>query len=131
MVAAQGGDPAVCERPGQVLPAAPVVAEVVATADGWVEAVPARAVGMLAGELGAGRARSQDDVDPAVGIELHTEVGARVARGDVLAVVHARHDDDAAHAVPRLGELLRIGPEPVAPPATELRVIGGPGVDAG
>jgi pyrimidine-nucleoside phosphorylase len=131
MVAAQGGDAAVCERPDEVLPAAPVRAEVTAHVDGWVGAVPARAVGALAGELGAGRARAQDAVDPAVGIELRTEVGARVARGDVLAVVHAARDDDARHAVLRLGELVRIDPGAIAPPATELRVIGGRSGHAG
>ena len=131
MVAAQGGDPVVCERPDDVLPAAPVQVAVPAPADGWVQAVPARAVGALAGELGAGRARKEDAVDPAVGIALRAEVGARVRAGEPLAVVHARNAEDAAQAVVRLRELVRIGPEPVTAPPTGLRIIAGPGVDAG
>jgi pyrimidine-nucleoside phosphorylase len=122
LVAAQGGDPAVCERPRAVLPAAPVIREVHARDAGWVTAIPARAVGELAGALGAGRARKEDAVDPAVGVELHVEVGDPVAPGDLLATVHARSDQDAEHAVERLSALIALGDHP-EPPVTILERI--------
>ncbi|CAN5462267.1 pyrimidine-nucleoside phosphorylase [soil metagenome] len=102
MVAAQGGDASVCERPRKVLAAAPVTREVPAPEGGVVAAVPARAIGELAAGLGAGRARKDDDVDPAVGLELRVEVGDRVERSAPLAVVHARTDDAADRAADEL-----------------------------
>jgi pyrimidine-nucleoside phosphorylase len=126
MVAAQGGDPAVCERPSEVLPAAPVRRDVEAAAGGYVAALPARAVGELSGALGAGRARKGDPVDPAVGIELRAEVGDRVAAGQPLAVIHARSAEDAEQVAARLLELFTVADEPAEPRPTVLRRVGGP-----
>jgi pyrimidine-nucleoside phosphorylase len=124
MIVAQGGDGSVCERPRDVLPAAPVIRDVVAEEAGSVAAVPALPVGELAAVLGAGRSRQADEIDPAVGIELRVEVGDRVEVGAVLAVVHARDEPAAQHACERLGRLINLGGDPTAP-ATVLRRIGG------
>ena len=109
VVAAQGGDARVCTSPGDVLPSAPVVVAVPAPLGGAVTAVPARAVGQVAALLGAGRARKEDDVDPAVGVQLHVAVGDQVGRGDLLAQVHARTVEAAAAAVARLRDVIAIG----------------------
>jgi pyrimidine-nucleoside phosphorylase len=116
MVAAQGGDPRVCDDPDAVLPSAPVQLPVPATRAGTLHALPARAVGELAALLGAGRARTQDDVDPAVGIELRVEVGDTVVAGEPLAVVHARTRQDAVTVAGRLTELADLRDEPLAAP---------------
>ena len=128
MIDAQGGDPAVCDEPERVLPAAPVVREVTAVTGGVVTAVPARAVGELSSRLGAGRARKEDDVDPAVGIDLRAEVGLRVETGAPLGVVHARTPEDADMAAVRLRDIVRIGPAETQSPPTLLRTIVGDGV---
>jgi pyrimidine-nucleoside phosphorylase len=122
MVEAQGGDPAVCERPAAVLPRAPVVVAAPAAADGVVARVPARAVGVLSSELGAGRRRSGDAVDPAVGIDLRVEEGDVVAAGQPLAVVHARTEEAAARTVAALQDLVEIGAAGAAAP-TVLEVL--------
>jgi thymidine phosphorylase len=114
MVAAQGGDPGVCDDPDAVLPTAPTRLTVTATRAGYLAALPARAVGELSGTLGAGRARKTDDVDPAVGVELLVEVGDRLESGTPIAVVHARDDDDAARAAHDLAALIVTSDEPPA-----------------
>lgn len=108
MVAAQGGDPAVCEDPRAVLPAAPVVTEVDADRSGVVARLPARAVGLLSMGLGAGRQHSGDDIDPAVGIELLVTEGDTVDVGQLLARVHARTDDAAERASGALADLINL-----------------------
>ncbi len=124
MVAAQGGDPAVCDDPAGVLPSAPVQLEAPSPADGVVTALPARPVGELAAMLGAGRARKSDDVDPAVGLELAVEVGDTVARGQRLATIHARTRDAAEDAARRLAELVTLGDAGgEQPPAPLLQVV--------
>ncbi len=124
MIVAQGGDGSVCERPRDVLPTAPVIRDVLAEEAGSVAAVPALPVGELAAVLGAGRSRQADEIDPAVGIELRVEVGDLVEAGAVLAVVHARDESVAQHACERLGQLVALGGDGIAP-ATVLRRMGG------
>ena len=124
MIVAQGGDGSVCERPRDVLPTAPVIRDVLAEEAGSVAAVPALPVGELAAVLGAGRSRQADEIDPAVGIELRVEVGDLVEAGAVLAVVHARDEPVAQHACERLGQLVALGGDGIAP-ATVLRRMGG------
>jgi pyrimidine-nucleoside phosphorylase len=122
MVAAQGGDPAVCDAPREVLPAAPVVLDVPASADGVVARLPARAVGVLSMDLGAGRRHAADDVDPAVGIQLLVAEGDAVARGQPVARVHARDDAAAAGAAAGLQAVLEIGGDGRSAP-TVLEII--------
>ena len=93
-IEAQRGDPA-----PDALPTAPVVREVVAAREGVVTRLGALAVGIAALELGAGRRTKSDVVDHAVGIVCHAKRGDTVARGDVLAEVHARAADSAGEAV--------------------------------
>jgi pyrimidine-nucleoside phosphorylase len=96
-VQAQGGNP-----DPELLPVAPVIREVVAPRHGVVTRVGALAVGIAALELGAGRRTKADVVDHAVGVVCRAKRGDVVARGDVLAEVHAASDSAAetgAHAV--------------------------------
>jgi pyrimidine-nucleoside phosphorylase len=121
MVAAQGGDPRVCDDPVRVLPKAPVGRTVTASSGGTVARLPARAVGELAAALGAGRAHKDDEVDPAVGIELLVDVGDRVEASTELAIVHARTPTAADEAAVALGRLFTIGADEVPPPPTVHR----------
>ena len=124
MIAAQGGDPAVCDDPRGVLPAAPVRATVPAAEGGVVRRVPARAVGELTVALGAGRARKDDAVDPAVGVWLGVEVGDEIAAGDPLGEVLARTGAQAEEAAARLAALVEVG-GPVSPAPTLRARLGG------
>ncbi len=114
MVTAQGGDPAAIDDPSR-LPAAAVVTPVPAASDGVVSAIDAEAIGLAAMALGAGRARKDDAVDPAVGIVLRKKVGDPLQRGDVLAEVHGREREQAEEAVRRLTAAYRVTATPPAP----------------
>ncbi len=126
LVRAQGGDPRVVDAPDDVLPHAPVVREVTSGADGdrWVAALDARGVGVAALDLGAGRRRKGDPVDPAVGIVLRARIGDRVAPGNPLAEIHARTEAAWEEAAARLRTLYRLVPEPVERPGAEYETIG-------
>jgi pyrimidine-nucleoside phosphorylase len=94
MVEAQGGDPRVVDDPWAVLPRAPLIREIATKATGYVAAIDAEALGRTAAALGAGRARKEDAIDPAVGIEFFPKIGDRIDEGERIAVIHAR--DEAA-----------------------------------
>ena len=86
---AQGGDSAVLDRP-ELLPQAPHVTPLMAELDGHLQALDALPLGRVSMALGAGRRRAEDPVDPAVGLVLHQQVGARVRAGEPLLSVHHR-----------------------------------------
>ncbi|MDA0329120.1 MAG: thymidine phosphorylase [Gemmatimonadetes bacterium] len=95
MVEAQGGDATIVDHPDR-LRTAPSLAEVRAEADGVVIGVSARLLGDGIVRLGGGRSKLEQTVDPGVGFEVHASTGVRVARGDLLGVVHARDPGAAA-----------------------------------
>jgi pyrimidine-nucleoside phosphorylase/thymidine phosphorylase len=80
-----------------------------------VEAIDAEAIGLAAMALGAGRARVEDRVDPAVGVVLRRKVGDPVEAGEPLCLVH-RNDggEPQARVAARVTGAYRIGPGPAA-----------------
>jgi pyrimidine-nucleoside phosphorylase len=108
MVSAQGGDPRVVGDP-TVLEVAPGV-PVLAAEDGFIDRVDAREIGLAAVALGAGRTRADQRVDPAVGISVEAKPGARVARGEPLALLHVRRPGDSDAVRDRVARAFRISP---------------------
>ena len=86
IVDAQGGDVEMVRDTGR-LPQAEHSHEIRASAAGTVQWCDARKIGVGAVRLGAGRSRAEDDIDPAVGIDIRAKIGDAVAEGDVLATV--------------------------------------------
>src|SRR5262249_61358612 len=83
IVAAQGGDPRVCDDPVGVLPpAAPESSAVVARQAGFVVAIDAEAVGRAVVLLGGGRQRKEDRIDPTGGVDVLVKLGHEVRDGD-------------------------------------------------
>ncbi len=115
IVRAQGGDPAAVRDPER-LPRAPRTYAVPAPRAGHVVAVDAEAIGLAAVSLGAGRARVEDRVDPAVGLLVHRKLGDRVERGEPLCTVH-EGDRSAPRAATsaRLAAAWSIGDAPPPP----------------
>ena len=116
-VGAQGGDVAFVDDPRK-LPQAPVVRPLAAPRAGYVAGLDAGEVGRTVVDLGGGREKKGDPVDPAVGVMLAPEgkVGGHVAAGQTLLWVHARTDGVAQAALARLAAAYRVEDEPVAAP---------------
>lgn len=55
-------------------------------------------------ELGAGRIRKEDDIDPAVGIVFNKKIANKVETGEVLAYIHANDKTKGEKAVQELKE---------------------------
>jgi pyrimidine-nucleoside phosphorylase/thymidine phosphorylase len=124
IVRAQGGDPAAVRDPGR-LPRAARTYDVRAPAAGTLQAVDAEAVGLAAVALGAGRARVEDRVDPAVGLVVHRRIGDRVERGEPLCTVYeGERSEVRARITARLEAAFRIGAGPASPPALVLEAPG-------
>ena len=71
------------------LPAAPVQVDLVAPRDGVIASMDARALGLVVVELGGGRRRAGDTIDPRVGLSDIRPLGSLLRAGDPLLRVHA------------------------------------------
>lgn len=101
IVAEQGGDAACLHHYDHVHPA-PVVKEVMSDRAGRVAAFDAGIIGQAALELGAGRGKATDSIDPRVGFDMLAKVGQRLSKGDVIGRVHAADDASAQRAAQSL-----------------------------
>ncbi len=123
MVAALGGPTNFIEKSAELLPSAPVCRPVPAATAGYLTACDTRAVGLAVIELGGGRRRVEDSVDPAVGVAGILPRGQAVSAGDPIAVVHAADAAGADTAVALLQKAFVIGQtEPEASPVVQRRI---------
>ncbi|XP_075598945.1 thymidine phosphorylase isoform X1 [Balearica regulorum gibbericeps] len=114
----------------QVLGQARVCEELPAPSGGWVQQVEALPLARVLHELGAGRARAGDPVNPRVGAELLVAAGQHLREGDPWLRVH--HDGGLGAGGRRaLQTALRLatGP-PRAPPPRLAEAILPPGAAA-
>jgi len=109
LVQAQGGDVRVLDDPDRLPQAAHRIA-IPAGAAGTVTEVHALRVAEAAFELGAGRARKGDPIDPAVGVEAHVKVGERVTADTTAFTIHANSLEAAQRAKDLLASALTVKP---------------------
>jgi len=116
MVEAQGGDPRVVDDPWAVLPVAPVRRPIEADRTGHLAAVDAEALGRASTDLGAGRKRKGDPIDPGVGIVFRPKIGDRLETEEEIGTIHARDETAASECVRRVLSALTVSQGPVEPP---------------
>ena len=105
MVAAQGGDP------DAALPVARERSVVAAEQDGVLARLDALAVGRVAWRLGAGRARKEDPVQAAAGVQIHAKPGDAVRKGQPLLTLHTDEPGRFDHALAALDDGIELGPD--------------------
>ena len=109
MVTAQGGDP------DATLPEAPERAEVRARSSGVLQRLDARAVGVAAWRLGAGRARKEDPVNAGAGVVCLHKPGNEISEGEPILELHAEDPARFPSACAALEGAFDIGTEPPEP----------------
>ena len=115
IVEAQHGDPrALTDH--SLLPTAQSTIEVFAARPGYVSGFTGVDVGRAAALLGAGRARKEDPVDPAVGVIVHRKIGDEVGPDIPLATFHYNGDENLKRATEILVGSVQISDEPVSEP---------------
>jgi thymidine phosphorylase len=117
MIRAQDGDP------DAALPVARENHTVTAAAAGVLTRMDALPFGVAAWRLGAGRARAQDPVIHAAGIDLHVKPGDVIAAGQPLFTLLAEDESRFARALDALEGSCEIGSEaPAARPLVLERI---------
>ncbi len=96
------------------LPATPVTRDVPAPASGYVTTMDTRQIGLAVVALGGGRTNPADPIDHAVGLTHITDVGTKISKGDPLARVLARTEDQADEAIRRVTAAVTLGDKPAS-----------------
>lgn len=108
LIAAQGGNPAVCDDTG-LLPQPNVRRMVCCPVDGYLTYMNTIEIGNTAQSMGAGRRKKDDVIDPSVGFVLFKHLGDRVQTGEPLAELYARSEESAAEAEKNLLSAITFG----------------------
>src|ERR1700686_101337 len=97
VVEAQGGNSQALDR-FELLPNATGMREILSPRSGFVSAIMAEDIGRASQMMGAGRARKEDSIDPAVGVILEVKAGEKVDAGSVLCRLYYTGEENLDEA---------------------------------
>lgn len=92
MIKAQHGDPNVVDD-YSLMPHAKYQIEYLAQKDGVIAKLTADEIGMASMLMGGGRQKADDQLDYAVGIELHKKIGDSVQKGESIMTIWSNRED--------------------------------------
>ena len=122
MIAAQGGDPRVCDDV-DLLPQPALRRTVRVGRGGYVAEMDTTALGLAAQAMGAGRMKKTDVIDPSVGFVLPVRIGDQVGPEDTLCELYARSEADAESAEQAIRAAIRFSDAPVERPPLWYAVV--------
>lgn len=120
MIAALGGPRNLLTQWRRHLPVAPVVRPILAGAAGYITSMDTKALGLAIVQLGGGRMRGDDVVNPSVGLSQIAVLGAKVEPDTPLAMVHATDDSAADAATKAVRAAMTFGDAPADTPPLHL-----------
>ncbi len=88
LVRAQGGNVGQIQNTA-LLPQAPIQVPWAAKKRGYIAKMDTESIGRCLIDLGGGRKKASDPVNPAVGLVFHRKLGSQVRSGDTIATIHA------------------------------------------
>jgi pyrimidine-nucleoside phosphorylase len=101
-VAAQGGDPGVCDEPRQILPLTDKAFKVESPRSGFVAAIDTEEIGNAIAEAGGGRVRVEDVINPKVGFVSAVKIGDELKPGALIGRVFCDDDTRGQTAAARI-----------------------------
>ena len=111
-IKAQGGSTSwIGKRP---LTKAEQVFTAVSTDGGYITRIDGRALGEIAMEMGAGRARKEDAIEPMVGIRLFKELYDPIRPGEALFTLYGKKGDDMMALAQRAADHIIVTDEQAA-----------------
>jgi pyrimidine-nucleoside phosphorylase len=101
LVSRQGGDTEYIENPDQY-PHPKYTLDVVSSSEGYIESINALGIGLACIELGAGRKKIRDKVDPNAGLIFKKKVGDAVKQGEQVVAFFADKREGISSAKARI-----------------------------
>ncbi|MBP3597019.1 MAG: thymidine phosphorylase [Clostridia bacterium] len=94
LVAKQKGDVSYIENL-EKFEKAKFVLPIYADRDGYISELDAQVIGKVSVEIGGGRMKKEDSIDYTVGLELCKKVSDKVFKGELIANIYAKNEEDA------------------------------------
>jgi len=106
-----------------LLPKANSVMEIFSENEGYVKKIKTEEIGKAAMIIGAGRAKKEDEVDHAVGINIFRKVGEKVSKNEKIAKIYYNDDKNVQDSKNMILDAYVITPEKVEEPKAILEII--------
>ena len=121
----QGGDPKVADQPETLLEKGLVECRIESLSDGIVTEIDTFTIGSSLVDLGGGRVKAEDDVDPSVGFCSRVRIGTAIKKGEPLGIAACRTKEQADRVRDRLRSAFTVSSDvPVVKPKLIQAVIG-------
>ncbi len=127
MVKQHGGDVSYITNPASY-PKSKHIIEIKSTQSGYIAGIDALEIGLTGIQLGAGRMKTDDIIDPKSGIVFNKKMGDKVSVNDTLAVMYVDSESVIASASKRIANAFTCSPTPVQPPTMIHALIDKDGV---
>ena len=121
----QNGDPRVCDDPESLLDKRVVECAIQANSTGIVTEIDTFKIGNALIDLGGGRIKAEDSVDPAVGFCSQVRIGSAIKNGETLGIAFCRTNEQADKVREKLRNAFTVANDvPVVKPKLIHAVIG-------
>jgi pyrimidine-nucleoside phosphorylase len=113
-IAAQGGEPRVCDAPDKFLPLVHESVKVESPRSGYITSVDTTEIGHAIAAIGGGRVRIEDTIDPTVGFMSELKLGDQVKSGETIGIVYCHEEAAAGEAARRIQAAYHVSDQPLA-----------------
>jgi len=124
IVKAQGGNVKYLHNP-EIYPESIFKKIIKSETDGYVKSINTYKLGMAAVELGAGRLKKEDNIDPKAGIIFHYKIGDRIKKGDVIAELYSDNKNSILNIKNNFLNMVEFSDRKVYPPKLIKQIIKG------
>lgn len=121
-IAASGGNKELINN-YNLLPKAKSVMEIFAEAEGYVKKIKTEEIGKAAMIIGAGRAKKEDNIDHAVGINIFRKVGEKVKKNEKIAEIYYNDDKNVEESKTMILDAFILTAEKTEKPKAILEII--------
>ena len=122
MVKAQNGKVSYIENPDKY-PKSKVVKRIKSKKSGYIKEIDTFGLGMAALELGAGRMKKEDKIEPKAGIIFYPKIGNQINKGDLIAEIRSESAKKIDSVVPKLHNIIEYSDKEVSKPELIKKII--------
>jgi thymidine phosphorylase len=124
IIKAQGGDASYIKNPGKYQK--PSYKKIIRSPlNGYLKSINTFELGMCAVELGAGRMKKDDKIDPTAGIIFNYKIGDKIKKGDVIAEIFSNDKKDILNVEKKFIKLVGFSDKKIDPPKLIKTIIKG------
>jgi pyrimidine-nucleoside phosphorylase len=122
MVKAQNGKVSYIENLDKY-PKSKVIEKVYSNKSGYIKEINTFRLGMAALDLGAGRMKKEDKIEPKAGIIFYPKIGDKINAGDLIAEIRCESEKNAKPVKQKLNNILEFSESKVSKPELIKKII--------